>query len=642
MKRYLFVTAAAILIFCVGLKAVEFSAKEKSIIYTEAMKVLGNYQAIINRMGEYVVSNIERAKSESEAFLELFVNRQVMIYNDLDPSHRLSPFYEAESYSSNLLLWYPDGITVTLDVANARVSDIMPHVDNIYSVDLLVKKSINGNYLNQTLNKNVEELTYRVAFSLENKSPANFKLVGIRSAASTVVVDYTQALREVNAEELGKEDLDKIQTGIKSVVQDYHNFLNLLGDPQETAEDKDFYKASFLKLFQANDVKVYNDIMPEPQTSLISASDYLASYIADYPNGIKNLSINSDSAKMGKVMKSEDGRYYTYVNANKFFSGPYKGKEAFRKMFPLIFKVSFSGEGKAFTNYQIMGIDISASNFFDAAPGGASAENKPEIIIRPVTRKGIVISINGSFGLTKISNASFSSNAGQGQQYSWETSPLYGFIAGVGVSNYFNDNIAIKTGLEFNKYTSKFTLTGTFRDDALVSDINASKFYKQVVADFDSLVSVNYITLPLLIGYTSGKPGKLGFYGEGGFKMSIPLNSSYTNNGTYQNGGFYPTNPTTAQFLTIPELGAGFYEKTAVNESDKAEIKGINFALYISAGVNIPVGYYSSVTIGPEFTYGFTDIMKGNNNYIDIFGYQYDEPTKLMNFGLKVSFAYKL
>ena len=642
MKRSLFVTVAMILLLWGGIKAVDFSPKEKSIIYTEAQKVLMNYQAIINRMGEFVVNDIEKAKSDKEALLELFVNRQVLIYNDLDPSHKLSEFYEAESYSSNILLWYPDGITVTLDVANARVSDIMTHEDNIYSVDLLVKKSINGNYLNQTLNKNVEELTFRVAFSLENKSPANFKIVGIRSASSTAVVDYTQALREVKAEDLGKDDLDKIQTGIKSVVQDYNNFLNLLGDPQETAEDKDFYKASFLKLFQATDVKVYNDIMPEPQTSLISASDYLASYIADYPGGIKNLSINADSAKMGKVMKSDDGRLYTYVNANKFFSGPYKGKDVFRKMFPLVFKVSFTAEGKAFSNFQITGIDISSVNFYDAAPGSAEIGNKPEIIIRPVTRKGLVISFNGSFGLTKITNASFSSKSGQGEQFSWTTSPLYGYIAGVGLSYYFNDNMAFKSGLEFNRYTSKFTLTGTFRNNVLTSDINAAMFYRQVVADFDSLVAVNYITLPLLFNFTSGKPGKFGFYGEGGFKISIPINSTYTNNGTYQNGGYYPSNPSVAQYLTIPELGAGFYDKTAVNETNNTGIRGMNFALYLSGGVNIPLGYYSSVTIGPEFTLGLTDIMKGNSNYVDIFGYAYDQPTKIMNFGLKVSFAYKL
>jgi hypothetical protein len=653
MKRFLPVTIALILILQSGLNAIDFSAKDKSRIYTEASAVLVKYQEIINRMGEYVVSDIEKARSESEALLELFVNRQVMIYNDLDPSHKLSQFYEAESYSSNILLWYPDGITVTLDFANARVSDIMAHEDNIYSIDLLLKKSINGNYLNQTMNKNVEELTFRIAFSMETKTPSNYKIVGIRSATSSTVIDYTQALREVNAENLTSEDLDKIHQGVRSVVQDYNNFLNLLGDPQETAEDKDFYKTSFLKLFPGNDIKVYNDIMPEPQTSLISASDYLSAYIADYPNGIKNLSINPDSAKMGKVMKSDDGRLYTYVNVNKFFSGPYKGKEAFRKMFPLIFKVSFAEEGKAFSNYLIMGIDISSSNFYDAASGGGDAGKIPELVIQPVTRKGFVITVNGSFGISKISNGSLESNKGQGEQFSWATSSHTGYTAGIGIDYYLNDNISVRSGLEFNNYTTDFSLPATtdgYTDTKLMTDINSSAYYKHISTfndavpppPFDSLVTIRYITLPALFAYTSGKPGKLGFYGEGGLKLSIPLSSTYTNNGYYGKGGYYPSNPTVAQYLYIPELGAGFYEKTSVNETGKVGVKGINLALYLSAGVNLPLGYYTSVTVGPEITIGLSDIMKGNKNYYDIFGYQYDKPTKLMNFGLKATFAYKL
>ena len=88
-------------------------------------------------MGEYVVNDIEKAKSSAESFLELFVNRQVLIYNDLDPAHKLSEFYEAETYSSNIILWYPDGLSIQLDLGNAKVSDIMTHEENVYSIDIL-------------------------------------------------------------------------------------------------------------------------------------------------------------------------------------------------------------------------------------------------------------------------------------------------------------------------------------------------------------------------------------------------------------------------------------------------------------------------------------------------------------------------
>lgn len=640
MKQSAFIFLLLIFTQIPELKAIEFSVKEKSIIYTNAIKVLENYQTIINQMGEFVVKDIEKAKSNAESLLELFVNRQVLIYNDLDPAHKLSEFYEAETYSSNIILWYPDGIIITLDLSNAKVSDIMTHEENVFSIDILVKKSINGNYLNQTLNKNVEELTFRIAFSLENKSLANFKIVGVRSASSNYVIDYSQALKEVKSEEFNAEDLGKIQSELKTILKDYANFLSLLGDPQEVSGDKEFYKTSFLKLFQGADTRIYNDIVPEPQTSLISVTDYLGSFAVDYPNGIKNLSINVDSAKFGKVMKSAEGRYYTYTDADKFFSGSYKGKDAFRKMFPLIFKISFTASGKAFTNFVINSIDISSVNFYEATPGNTT-EKKPEIIIRPVTRKGLGMSLIGSFGQTQINDRNITSLSVAKNLHSWNVSPLYGYISAMGVSYYFTDNIAVRSGLEFNKYAAKFNLNGKFTDNTLSTDINVSKYNKIVEANFDSLVTINYLTVPLLFNYTSGKPGKIGFYAEGGIKFSIPVSASYINTGSYKFSGYYPSNPQVIQYLSLPELG--FYDKQNINETGKIDMKGFNLALYSSVGFYVPLGYYSSVSIGPEIIIGVSDILNDKKTYVDIFGKSYThQPTKIRNFGIRLSLAYKL
>jgi hypothetical protein len=622
-----------------GLKAVEFSVKEKSIIYTNAIKVLNDYQTIVNQIGESVVTDIEKAKSSAESFLELFVNRQVLIYNDLDPAHKLSEFYEAETYSSNIILWYPDGITIKMDLTNARVSDIMTHEENVYSIDLLVRKDINGNYLNQSLNKNNEELTFRIAFGLENKTLGNFRIVGIRSASSKFVIDYSKALKEVNSEDFNPEDLNKIHSEIKTVLQDYTNFLSLLGDPQETNEDKDFYKASFQKLFQGNETRLYNDIAPEPETNLISVADYLANYITDYPNGIKNISINTDSAKFGKVMKSDDGSYYTYTDADKFFSGSYKGKDAFRKMFPLIFKISFTASGKTFADFRINSVDISAVNFYEATSANNIAQ-KPEIIIRPVTRKGFGMSLTGSFGQTSINNKNIETLSLEKNMHAWNVSPLYGYISALGISYYFTDNIAVSSGLEFNKYAAKFNLTGKFTDNTLSTDINDTKYNRIVEASYDSLVTIKYVTIPLLINYTSGKPGKLGFYAEGGTKISIPADATYSNKGSYKFSGYYPA-PAIIQTVELTELG--FYNKQDIDNSGKISMKGFNVAFYTSAGINIPLGYYSSISIGPEIIIGLSDIMSDKKTYTDIFGKEYThQPTKIKNFGIRISLAYKL
>jgi len=648
MKRILLFLLAFLVIQTPIIKAIEFSAKEKSIIYTNAINVLNNYQTIINQMGNYVVKDIEKAKSSSESLLELFVNRQVLIYNDLDPAHKLSEFFEAETYSSDIILWYPDGITISLDLANAKVSDIMTHEENVYSIDIMVKKSINGNYRNESINKNVEELTFRIAFGLEKKSLTNFKIVGIRNAASNMVIDYSKALKEVNSESFNPEDVAKIQTELKTMLHDYTNFLSLLGDPQEQPEDKEFYKTSFLKLFQSNDTRIYNDITPVPQTSLISVTDYLSAFVADYPNGIKNLSINGDSAKFGKIMKTAEGTYYTYVDADKFFSGSYKGKDVFRNSFPLIFKISFSAAGKTFSGFTISSIDINSVNFYEATPGTETGK-KPEIAIKPVTRKGLIVSLIGSYGRTQINSPNISTLSVANNQHSWNVSQLNGYSAGIGVSYFFTDNLAVRSGLEFNKYSEKFNLSGKFTNNKLSTDINNDSYYMIVTASYDSLITINYLTIPILVNYTSGKPGKLGFYAEGGLNISIPVLSSYSVTGNYRTVGNYITGTLTGIDMLDPNLGnydftpLGFYNRENINESAKTDLKGLNLAIYSSIGVNIPLGYYSSIHIGPEIAIGLSDILKSKNNYVDIFGNTYPhQATKIKSFGLRICFSYKL
>jgi len=623
-----------------GLMAVEFSVKEKSVIYTKAIKVLESYQNIINQIGTSAVTDIEEAKSSSESFLELFVNRQVLLFNDLDPSHQLSEFYEAETYSSNVILWYPDGIIINIDYENARVSDIMQHEEDVYSIDLMVTKSINGNYLNETMNNNMEELTFRIAFGLENKNLTNFKIVGIRSASSNIVVDYSQTLKEVNSENLSVEDLDKIYGEIKTVMQDYTNFLSLLGDPQELDEDKEFYKTSFRNLFLSNDTRLYNDLNPEPQTNLISVNDYLNNYMSDFPDGINNLMINSDSAKFGKVMMSEDKSYYTYVEANKFFSGSYRGKEIYRQMFPLIFKISFNESGKTYINFKINSVDIASVNFYQDTPDG-TLEKKPSLAIQPVSRKGIILSFIGSFGQTSIINKNIESLTLENDDHEWDISPNYGYIGSIGISYYYNDNISIKSGLEISKNSTQFSLNGIFTDSAnLMVDPNNELFNKTIKAVFDSLVTMNYITIPVLFNYTSGKPGKFGFYAEAGPKVSISLKTTYSNKGIYNYMGYFEADPFAPRSRSAPEWG--FYDRENINETAKTKTSMLNFSFYTSAGINIPLGYYTSVMAGPEICIGISDIDR-NKIYTDIFGNTFDhQPTKMNYFGVKISLTYKL
>lgn len=617
-----------------------FSDKEKAIIYTNSLQILSNYETIINEIGVNVINDVEKAQSNAEGLIELFINRQVLVYNDLDPSHSLSPFYEIETYTSNLILWYPDGLNVEFDLENAKVGNIMQHENNVYSMDILLNKSINGNYLNKTLNRNKENLTFRIAFSSNSKSFDNFKIVGIRDAKSSNMIDYSKALKEVNSENLSEDELVKIYDGVKAVLGDYNNFLALLGDPVEVDDDKVFYRESFTNLFENSETKIYNDINPSPEKSLIDVSNYISRYADNFPNGIKNISVNIDSADFGKIIKSDEGNFYSYAYVDKFFSGSFKGKEVFSEMFPLAFKITFDKSGKAYTNYKIASIDISGSGFFSESTSDEDI-SIPDMIIKPVTRKGLSITVQGSYGLSYIKDQNLSNITLQSDNHEWELTNDYGLMLGVGAKYYFTNNISAGLGINYNTYKASFKLDGTFQDDEFSTDINGDSFYKIINASIDSIVNLNYISVPIYVNYTSGKPGKIGFYVDAGVNISYLISSEYQIKGNYQYLGYYPGNPAEIQYLEIEELG--FYNRENIDDVGKTDVTSLNMSLYGSVGINIPFGYYSSLTFGPEVLIGLTDLMKDRTQFVDIFGNSSDsQPTKTQKFGLKISFVYKL
>ena len=640
MKR--FISIILFLVFSITLIAAgtgDFSDKEKAIIYTNSLKILQDYETIINEIGMNVVNDIEKAQSNAEGLIELFINRQVLVFNDLDPSYQLSKFYEAETYSANLILWYPDGVNIKLDLENAKVGNIMQHEDNVYSLDIMLNKKIDGNYLNQTLNRNSEGLTFRIAFSSKNRSFNNFKIVGIRNAESSDMIDYSKALKEVNSEDLNEEELTKIHEGIKAILGDYNNFLALLGDPDEIEEDKVFYKESFTNIFENSETKIYNDINPEPEKSLINVSSYIIQYGENFPGGIKNISVNIDSADFGKVIKSEAGDFYTYAYADKFFSGSFKGKEAFSEMFPLAFKISFEKSGKAYTNYKISGIDISGSGFFSESTSDQVIA-VPDMVIKPVSRKGLSIVLFGSYGLSYIKDQNISAFTMESDNYKWNISNGYGLTAVVGIQYFFTDHFGIETGVYYDTYESMFNLEGTFQDDAFSSDVNNDSFYKIIEASIDTTINLNYFTVPLLLNFNSGQPGEIGFYVNAGVTVSYIISSSYSTKGNYKYSGYYPSNPLAIQYLEIQELG--FYNRENIDETGDTETSSLNLSLYGSVGINIPFGYYSSIYVGPEIIYGFTDIKSKRSEYQDIFGNLKDnQPAKVLKIGLKIGFVYK-
>ena len=639
MKRSTILLLALTMLINLHAEPADFSEKERIVIYTHSLDVIRDYQRLINEMGEFAISDPEAAKSSSESFLELFVNRQVLIYNDLDPSHNLSPFYEAETYISNVLLWYPDGMRIALDIENAKVGNIMQHEDDIYSLDIMMTKKIDGNYLNRMQNQNTEEILFRVAFSRRMGGFANYKIVGIRNSDASMVPDYSKNLDEVKSEEMDENDIFKVEEGMRAVMQDYVNYIALLGDPQEFEEDKAFYRESFSSLFENEDVRVYNDLAPEPEQSLLTVEEYLSSLQNDYPKGISNVSMLVDSAEIGKPVKTEEGTYYATLTADKFFSGNYQDRQAFREMFPLTVKIRFERSGNAFTDFRIQSVDIEAEDFYQAEEG-AEELSLPTMSITTVSRRGWSVGIEGGYGLSPVENQTINALTLDNNYHAWESQPGYGIKAGINVFYFMNDHIGIKTGLAYNAYQTLFSLEGVFTNEELSRDVNDDQFNQIIDANYDSTLTMSYISLPLVLNYNTGKPGDFGFYLEAGAVLGYKLSSSYKTTGSFNYYGYYPYHPAATQTLDLEVLG--FYKEENINRSGDLPVSGINLSGYASFGINIPMGYFNTIRIGPEIHYGILDIDTGDA-YTDIFGNQISrQPTILKKYSVKISYILKL
>lgn len=619
----------------------DFSDKEKTVIYMHSLNMLKDYQRLINEIGVNAVNNIEAAQSSSESFLELFVNRQVLIYNDLDPAHLLSPFYEAETYISNLLLWYHDGMVIDMDFDNAKVGNIMEHEYDVYSLDIMINKQINGNYLNRSQNRNREALLFRVAFN--TKGSGNYKIVGIRNASSELQLDYSSAMEEVNSEVLKENEEVQVSDGSRALMNDYINFLTLLSDPTELDEDKVFYKESFMQLFKGEDARVFNDLQPEPENSLLSTEEYLELLHTGYTKGINNLSMNSDSAHIGNVLKNEDESYYTTASVTKFFSGMYQGEEVFREMFSLNFKIVFEKSGSAFINYKIESIDIETEDFYQTS--GSEATQLPEQQITTITRKGWSLSVGAAYGYSMIESEMAQSPAADYDAEPWVYSSGYGYRAGIHASYFFNDHIGLITGLSYNNYQGSVHLTGHFEDTELTPDINGlidpdEVRYKNYQMDYDSALSHSYISLPVLFNYTSGTPGKWAFYIEAGGSLGYRISSAYTVTGDEQFYGRYPYHESSTEFIYLEDLG--YYNRTDIQRSGEADLHNFNISGYLSTGIVIPLGYFSSIKFGPEVFFGFSDINAGIES-LNIFGQSVPhESNVLKKYGVKLTYVLKL
>lgn len=630
-----FLTPILILILLpLSLKATtNFTAKEKAIINDEAVKTVQSYAESLNKIA--AGGNINVIKNLSESLIELFVSRKALVYNDLDPAHKLSEFYELETYVSNLVLWYPDGMQVKIDANNLKASGIVEHGNDIYSIDLLLEKQITGNYLNKTKNNNNEKLVLKVAFVKNGNKFENFKIAGIRNATGQYLANFANSVDEVKSMALSADELEKVQQYIKSTINDYINYLNLISDPNETSDDKSYYEISFTNLFANNEIKVYNDISPKPEKTYYNVNEYLNNFKTWYSSGIKNLAVQADTGAKSKVIPLENNKFYTHFVTEKFFSGQYKNNEIYRDNSKYDFKIVFEREGKTYKNFHIESIDKVGQDLFSADKTQVTTET-PSQPIKALGRNGLFVGVSGSFGLSLIADNALTSD----NTLAWSATNTLTAASGLDILYFPNSNIGLHTGFYFNQYESTYKLSGEIYDNTQLTDQNGLTYVKKLTAGFDSTLSVKALSIPIQLHFISSKMKKMGFFADFGITASFISQFKYSSSGSLQLHGYFENNPDILKEVAFTKMG--FYDRTSINASKSIDkFTSLYLSLSGSIGICIPVGYFAQIMVGPSFSYGLSNLASSNKT-TNLFGKEMSRKLTLIRGGIFISYSYKL
>ncbi|HCT29713.1 MAG TPA: hypothetical protein DIW31_03025 [Bacteroidales bacterium] len=634
MKNILSIISLVFVVSYLSANPVEFPSKQKAIIYNDAIKVLKNYEQYSNQMADAVV-NIDELNKLSQKLIDQFVSRKAIIFNDLDPTHKLSEAYELESYVANILLWYPDGMKISLDFDNLKAGNIISHGDDIYTVDIMTSKRINGNYLNKQQNKNTEELLFRIAFFQKNGSFENYKIAGVRSSKSTTLANDSKLLAEVKSVEFTDKEMQQVKEQTRAILNDYINFLNLLTDPKENSEDKGYYRISFLGLFKDSTMNVANDIEPNPQKRWLPITDYQKNIVASYPEGIRNLGLNIDSAEYGKVVSDGGDKYYINGYIDKFFSGKYQSKSVFRDNSKYDFKVSFERDDNTFKNFKLSSIDKFGVNLYNQTSNN-SAQELPSNPITSINRKGLHLGLSLGGGFTYFNDKNLTSNS----ILEWGVKGKTALNAEASASWYFTNRLGVNIGIEYCRYGANANLSGTFRNNKLSIDTQDEPYLKIVAAAYDSLLNLNYISIPIsFIFHSNSNPEKWGFYFEGGVVASFNLGSTYKTTGSFATSGFYEQFPENTQIISIPEWG--FINRANISNSGKANVSNFNLALKSSVGITYPINYFTTIFVGPEIIWNISNLSKAKNSTNAFGEISPSQKVGLLKYGVKFGVSYK-
>jgi hypothetical protein len=376
-------------------------------------------------------------------------------------------------------------------------------------------------------------------------------------------------------------------------------------------------------------------LSPKPNKRWVPVAEYEKNLVNSYPEGIRNLGLNLDSAQYGKVIPEGTNKYYINGYIDKFFSGKYQDKIIHRDNAKYDFKVSFERDENTFKNFKLSSIDKFGVNLYQSDSKNITTE-LPSIKIEPINRKGLQYSLEIGFGAPIYDDPNLTRN----NYLDWKLKTKSFYSANLVGRWYFNGFTGLSGALGFSHSVIQTSLNGDYQNTNYTLDLDNMSHLNRVSATIDSTLNFNYIQIPVnLILHSSSSPEKWSIFAELGLETTFLVNSTYQISGHYKTSGYYEQNPEGGQYLD--DAAYGYIERKMNGESKDLKLNRLNLLLHTAIGVTYPLDYFTTVYLGVQYNKGFSDLTK-DKTYTDYLGNNLQaEKRTLSSYGLKFGINYK-
>jgi hypothetical protein len=588
MRKFLLTTSLMFLIF-LGFGQ-NFSITEYSSIHEEVIGLMSKYDEMSKLICEKGEDRATIEQSFIPQFLSVFYSAdKTFVYNDIDPTYKTSPEFSAADYARNVVLFYPKkGLSMELDFKTIQYGAIkFNEAANQYEMEIGINKKLKGWYMDEKEFSTIETEYFKITF---NKTTVleDFKIAGIRSAKEM----------EKRAVTTNEKPLYMNLITWQTIDENFKKVLRILCEMKISPVDKDLFIARQM-LGRKPDGGLFFTPNAFSNRSLVQVFNP-KSRKGIYHKGIlikadeKNYHIQSETGNNYvlpkkkytiKAVKSdaEIKNLGNFVNT-MIDTVQYNLKLESGVVIPVFLK------NKDLANKKISVI----SPVFDNKVINYSLNDVKEIFA-PIRRTGGYLGVNLRGGTTNIVD----------KTSNWENTGKTGFGAGIDVAWFFNENIGIGSGVQFNSYSTD----QVFKDPLLfIKDVDNIKFidWNDVSANFQpkgniivkykinekvtNVLNVKIIDVPLSLKMAFGKVSKINFYGNLGIYYSLVSIGSSTYSGKIEKylEVIIDNQPKTEIHYDQP--GAGNFAQYNLAEKTPTETityKG-GLGFLASAGVNFP------------------------------------------------------